>query len=533
MPDRECDEAFERLESRLEALKRKPESEADKLLLRELEVGKMLGVLIASDSSGARHTLYAFSGQIGNAGFSYPGFVEPVFDYLDPTGYFKTHEAEISLQNRVIEEYERGVLSKAADAFLSAKTEVDTIIKSRKEEYRKSKANRAAKRAAGCTDETELANMIRQSQFEKAELNRLRKKLTLGLEPLATELTKARERLAAMKDKRHNDSEKLQKWLFTNFKLLNARGDIRSVAEIFADTPAGTAPSGAGECCAPKLLESAYRRGLTPLTMAEYWFGKPKDGEVRIHGKHYPACRGKCLPLLRWMLQGLVIDPPLDSGRHLPHAPEPQIIYENSWFCVVDKPAGMLSVPGRTVELSLAQWLSAHYGPGRDVMLAHRLDQDTSGLLLAAFGQRAYKILQSLFACRKVNKTYIADLEGDYLAASLSRSGRVELPLSPDYLDRPRQLVDANGGKEAVTDYEFIDVRDGKSRVIFHPHTGRTHQLRVHAASPLGLGMPIVGDPIYGKGGTEIARMHLHAQRLRFRFPIDGREYEFESPLPF
>ncbi len=268
--------------------------------------------------------------------------------------------------------------------------------------------------------------------------------------------------------------------------------------------------------------------------MAEYWYGKPKEGEVRIHGEHYPACRGKCLPVLSWMLQGLDIDPPL-NGRYVStpsHTPE--IIYENHWFCVVNKPSGMLSVPGKAAAFSVQQWLEEKYGPDRCVKVAHRLDQDTSGILIATFGQLPFKVMQSLFAMRRVKKTYIAELDGNYESLDIARKGRIELPLSPDYLDRPRQHIDFDEGKEAVTDYEFISASEGRSRIMFHPLTGRTHQLRVHAASELGLRMPIAGDRLYGKnGGTDSPRLLLHAQKIEFTFPIDKQTYCFESPLPF
>ena len=296
----------------------------------------------------------------------------------------------------------------------------------------------------------------------------------------------------------------------------------------------GIPPSGAGECCAPKLLQAAYLRGLHPLAMAEYWYGRPKGGEVRVHGEHYPACRGKCLPVLGWMLQGLSVEPPLGSDvtSHVAHKPE--IIYENQWFCVVNKPSGMLSVPGKGETVSVQQWLSDRYGLDRMVKMAHRLDQDTSGLLVATFGPAPFKVMQSLFATRKVKKIYVAELDGDYEAKGLPRIGRIDLPLSPDWLDRPRQRVDFEEGKSAVTDYEFVGVSDGRSRVNFYPLTGRTHQLRVHAASEKCLGIPIAGDRLYGRnGGKGATRLHLHARKLEFIFPLDGERYCFECPAPF
>lgn len=533
IPDAACDEAFAKLIARLETLK-ECGSQADIVFCRELEAGKMLGVLIAADSDGKRHTLYAFSGQLGNGGFHHDGFVGPVFDYLQPDGYFKTKEKEICCLTEEIKQFEEGTYAQVMNAHRQAEDIVGAKVSEYKEKCSRSKEERAVRRREGAADGAELAAMIRQSQFEKAELHRLKKKLASELVPFANSLKDAKAHLDALKEIRRIESENLQEWLFSNFKLLNANGEERSVLDIFSDTPMKTPPSGAGECCAPKLLQAAYRQGLRPMAMAEYWYGKPTQGEVRIHGQHYPACRGKCLPALSWMLQGLATEPPLDSRRQscLPRTPE--ILFENQWFCVVNKPSGMLSVPGRGAALSVEQWLADKYGADRRVKMAHRLDQDTSGVAIATFGDLPLKVMQTLFAMRKIRKIYVAELEGDYAARGIPRKGQIELPLSPDYLDRPRQRIDLVGGKPAVTDYEFTGSSGGRSRVAFHPLTGRTHQLRVHSASDMGLGMPIAGDRLYGKnrGGGE-GRMLLHAHRLEFTFPIDKKSYIFESPVPF
>ena len=535
IPDRECDEAFRELCRRLDALKESGRAD-DVNFMRELEAGKMLGVLIAADADGVRHTLYAFSGQLGHGGFHYPGFVGPVFDYLQPDGHFKTHERDISRQNRDIARSETESLRPVKTEYERIRNALYTEVSASRDRYRESKAARDARRKTGNVSEAELVAMIRQSQFEKAELHRLKKRVAAQLEPYAERLKEAEAQLTAMKEKRRADSEALQQWLFTNFRLLNARGESLSLSEIFADTPMGIPPSGAGECCAPKLLHAAYLQGWQPVAMAEYWYGRGKEGEVRIHGRHYPACRGKCRPVLGWMLQGLDIEPPLDSDCEVAAMREPEIIFESRWFCVVDKPAGMLSVPGKGAALSVQQWLEARYGPERDVKVVHRLDQDTSGLLMAAFGPTAYRALQYLFSSRQVKKTYIADLEGDYQSRGIPQKGRIELPLSPDWLDRPRQRVDLDNGKNAVTEYEFLSVKDGHTRVKFHPLTGRTHQLRVHSASDAGLGMPILGDRLYGHGNDcphNSRRLRLHAMSLEFTSPFDRRPCRFDSPLHF
>ena len=534
IPDKECEEAFAELIVRLGTLRRS-DRPVDVNFCRELDAGKMLGVLIAVDDCGGRHTLYAFSGQLGDGGFRYPGFVEPVFDYLLPDGYFKTVEADISRRNAEIEFFERGPLVEAEEEYRIAKQRIDAVLADYKEKCRRAKSERSAKRESGNIGDDEAAAMIRQSQFEKAELHRLKRRMKTELQPFAVNLEKVRSCLRELKEKRRSDSEALQQWLFSSFRLLNARGESRSLSEIFADTPMKIPPSGAGECCAPKLLQAAYLKGWHPVSMAEYWYGKPKGGEVRKHGAYYPACRGKCLPVLSWMLQGLDIEPPFDHENISACSDEPQILYENRWFCVVNKPSGMLSVPGKGGAVSVQEWLADRYGPERQVKMAHRLDQDTSGLLIATFGQQPYRVMQTLFATRQVWKQYVAVLAGDYESLGIPRRGQINLPLSPDWLDRPRQRVDVEGGKDAVTDYEFTGVVEGKSRIIFHPLTGRTHQLRVHAASESGLGMPIVGDRLYGNKnqGAASRRLHLHAEKIEFTFPLDGERYSFETPVPF
>ena len=386
IPDRECQQAFRELIKKIETLKSSGNPD-DIRVVREFEAGKMLGVLIASDASGIRHTLFAFSGQIGDSGFYHPGFVGPAFDYLRPDGYFKTKEKDISHQNIEISRFERERLSKIRYDYESARKRCETEVAEYREKCRISKNERDAKRASGNPDEAELAAMIRQSQFEKAELHRIKKRMAVKLEPFDIKLKEAQSRLEALKEKRRSDSEALQTWLFSNFRLLNARGESRNLIEIFADTPTRIPPSGAGECCAPKLLQAAYLQGWHPEAIAEYWYGKPKSGEVRVHGCHYPACRGKCLPVLRWMLQGLDIEPPLSDSFTCAAIQEPEIIFENQWFCVVNKPSGMLSVPGKGEAVSVQNWLEDRYGRDKSVKMAHRLDQDTSGLLIATFGE--------------------------------------------------------------------------------------------------------------------------------------------------
>lgn len=533
IPDEECNAAFRELESRIDAL-RASEVKAERDFCRELDEGKMLGVLIAQDAKGEKHTLYAFSGQIGDGEFHFPGFVGPVFDYLQPDGYFKIHEAEISRQSRKIADFEDNMLRGAFTDYEAQKGMADAEIEGYRKHCAESKRIRAQRRTSGNCSAEELQAMTRQSQFEKAELRRIKKRMEERLSPYAAKLKSAQEELAAMKEARRRESENLQNWLFSNFMVLNAEGDSKSLKEIFAATTSLIPPSGSGECCAPKLLHAAYCRGLMPLKIAEYWYGKSKRGEVRVHGHHYPACRGKCRPVLGWMLGGLEVSPALDFNADLlMSADRLKILYENEWFCVVEKPQGLLSVPGRSSAPSVQSLLEERYGLEKRVKVAHRLDRDTSGLLLAAFGDEVFSTLQALFSKREVKKRYSAVLEGDFRELGLEPRGEISLPLSPDWIDRPRQRVDFEDGKDTLTDYEFSYVEEGRSHVCFYPHTGRTHQLRVHAASEQGLSMPIVGDRLYGNPNSNEGRMMLHADRIEFTFPPDGKRYIFESPAPW
>ena len=533
IPSRECLDAFVSLVAKIEGLRESSRME-DVCLCRELDAGKMLGVLVARDGDGERHILYAFSGQIGDAGFHHKLFVEPVFDYLDPDGYFKRREGYISGLNMEISRVESEELISASERYEKAKRSLDEEVERLRREYRISKAEREAKRLCGMVDEMEMAAMIRQSQYEKAELKRLKRRVAAELQPFANSLSGVRKRLEEMKQHRRAESEALQDWLFGNMRLLNGRGEWMSVGEIFSSGGFGIPPSGSGECCAPKLLHAAYLRGWQPLSMAEFWYGRAKGGEVRSHGEFYPACRGKCMPLLHWMLQGLEVVPPLGEDSSGVEIVEPKLIFENEWFCVVDKPSGMLSVPGRVDAMSVEDWLRARYGADREVRMAHRLDRDTSGLIIATFGADAYRAMQRTFAGREVRKRYVALLAGDWRERGLSRCGIIDLPLSADWYYRPRQRVDFEGGKKSETEYEFVDVKDGRSRVVFHPLTGRTHQLRVHSALENGLGMPISGDALYGRdGGLDAERLCLHASRVEFTFPLDGKRYVFEVDAPF
>lgn len=317
-------------------------------------------------------------------------------------------------------------------------------------------------------------------------------------------------------------SRELQDWLFGQYVVLNARGESRSIKDIFADRGL-VPPGGTGECAAPKLLHYAYQHGMKPLSMGEFWYGRSPASKVREQGRFYPSCTGKCGPLLTWMMQGLDVDPnPLDAPFVYS---EPRVLHVDDAVIVVDKPSGMLSVPGKTSAPCLMDWLSKRYGT---VYSCHRLDQDTSGLMVFARDPQSKSTIEGQFASREVDKIYRARLVASDKPFRRARKGTIALPLMLDYYDRPCQMVDYSEGKKAVTSYEVVEIfPDGEVEVLFHPLTGRTHQLRVHAAHPDGLGHPIKGDHLYGS--ADGGRLYLHAESLSFTHPVTGERLHFKT----
>lgn len=333
----------------------------------------------------------------------------------------------------------------------------------------------------------------------------------------------------SQREERRRRSQQLQLWLFDQYRFLNARGERRRLVDVWQDYHCSERirrkyplpPGGTGDCCAPKLLQYAYQEGLKPLCMAEFWWGASPKTEVRQHGQFYPACRGKCKPVLTWMLQGLSVEPNPEEQAAPPQF-DIEVVYEDEAIIVVNKPSGLLSVPGRIGSYSVATILSQRY-PG--ALLAHRLDMGTSGLMVAARQHDVYRHLQQQFSDHSIRKTYVALLDTSF-GIPRATKGTITLPLLCDPINRPRQVVDYEHGKPAATDYEMI----GTDRVRLYPHTGRTHQLRMHCAHPDGLGCPIRGDELYGQPAD---RLYLHAERLELTHPVTGEQMTFEQPADF
>ena len=562
------------------------------LMSTEKGCGKMFGVLVVEyeDESGAlqRGFLAAYSGLLGGRN-DWPYFVPPVFDAQQPDGHFKRTEREISAINREIAAIEHDAeYLQSVEQHEQTKKCLQAEVDAFKAEVDAAKARRDARRKSGePLSEEEQAEMIRESQFMKAELRRRRKAMEQAESTLNTQHSTF---LKSLQRKRKQMSDELQRWLFAAYRMLNAKGEERDLIDIFREYTHAMPPAGAGDCCAPKLLQYAYQHRLRPVCMAEFWWGESPASEIRHHLHYYPACRSKCLPILTHMLKGLDVAPnPLAKKRH---TAEPRVLYADEYIMVVDKPAGMLSVPGKaesvrsefsdSANISVEEYFANLQLPtnsqftteqftigeadnsklktqnSKFLKAAHRLDMDTSGLLVLARTEEAYVELQRQFASRETVKRYEAVLSGvptqnsklKTQNSSAQPSGCLEaisLPLIADINDRPRQRVDMEHGKPALTLYNIVEVRavdantavayttkkvdKGRTLVHLYPKTGRTHQLRVHCAHPLGLACPILGDPLYG---TERAdRMYLHAAELTFRHPITGEPMHFLSPSGF
>lgn len=486
----------------------------------EVAQGKMFGVLVVRDSTGQPGFLAAFSGMLAGRNCQ-DYFVPPIYDLQEAGGFFQPEEQAISDLNHRIDALEHDGqylrLREALEEEEQAARLETGLARMRLQDAK----NRRDHWRATHPGEADTPEMTRESQFQKAEFRRLKQRCAQAVAARAAEMEAWEQGIARLKEERRTRSAALQRRLFGQFHILNARGETKDLCTLFAEAGRGEPPAGAGECAAPRLLQYAYLHGLQPVALAEFWQGASPRTELRRHGCYYPACKGKCEPILRHMLQGLDVEPnPLAAATP---APVLDIVWEDPWLVAINKPAGVLSAPGKTGQISLAQLVEARYPSSRYV---HRLDMATSGLLLFAKDAETYRQMQALFHRQAVRKRYAAWVE----SILPSDEGVIELPLRPDPDDRPRQCVDFRHGKPAVTRYAVVARREGRTLVHFYPLTGRTHQLRVHAAHPLGLNAPIVGDALYGHPAD---RLCLHAEALEFTHPVTGKHVRIEKKAPF
>ena len=494
----------------------------------EISRGKMFGVLIVERNEPGQDTpqlgyLAAYSGQIGGRS-DWEDFVPAVFDYLQPNGFFKIREAIISSMNLIIKDME--VSEKKIQHLIQPleglrKSEIDKLQKNLKE----AKAKRDAIRQRGNLTSEEEAELIRESQYMKAEFRRMKRKIEEKTEP-ELDYEKIKEDIRKIKQSRKQHSDNLQRWLFSQFNMLNDKGECKNLIDIFKDTAAKTPPAGSGECCEPKLLQYAYSLGYKPLQMAMFWWGESPKEEIRHHLHFYPACNGKCKPILQWMLPASTFEP---ATVDLSIYNKVETLYEDREIAVIHKPEGLLSVPGKdAAQPSVFALMRSKYPEATGPLIVHRLDMSTSGVMMIAKTEFAYHRLQKAFLNHQIQKKYVAIISGK----DISEKGIISLPLMPDYLDRPRQIVDHEQGKEAITEYEVLEpVDDSHLRIALYPKTGRTHQLRVHCAHQEGLNAPILGDPLYGN--EKAARLHLHAEEITFEHPLTGKKITITRKADF
>lgn len=490
----------------------------------ETSRGKMFGVMLVRKSDNTLGWLAAYSGNLGHSNNN-SFFVPAIYDLLDKESEFAIGEARISAINHEIAKITNSrEMEEAKRIYQTVCSENETRIALYKKEMEVAKAARDARRAAHTLNNCDEASLIRESQFQKAELKRMRIQATTEINRALESLTTLEQHIVNLKNERKRMSEALQQRLFDLYVVHNALGEAATLTKVFSTFRSGlTPPAGAGECAAPKMMEYAYRNNLKPLAMAEFWYGASPAGELRIDGNFYPACRSKCLPILTYMMKGLDVDAnPLERQ----HGERIRIIYDDKNMSVIYKPVGMPSVPGKTdVESAMEQYKEIYPGTTGPVIV-HRLDMSTSGLLIMAKDEHTYHKLQQMFATRCVEKQYLAILDGTIQ----NNKGEINLPMRPDYDDRPRQMVDPIDGKQARTTYEVIASENGCTRILLYPHTGRTHQLRVHCAHRDGLNCPIKGDMLYG---TPSDRLYLQAKKISLTHPWTGKTLTIETDNDF
>lgn len=484
-----------------------------------LLIGKMFGVLVCQNEVGELGYLWAFSGKLADSNH-HGRFVPTVYDMLDLKGFYKIGEEELNQITSEIESLKKSEdYKKAFQNLENTKTEAFNDIQNQKNNIKVQKKLRDEIRKSNSFNEEELKEASKQ---EGILLKKMTQFWNYKIEDSQKEFDLINSKIETLKLDRKQKSAALQQRLFAEYAFLNQYGILKSIGEIFEENP----PAGAGECAAPKLLHYAFANKLKPIAMAEFWWGKSPNSEIRKHKQFYPACKSKCEPILmQHMLDGLDMEEnPFEqnpaAGKDI------SIVYDDAYLVLINKPAEFLSVPGKQIKDSVYQRVKDLYPKATGPLIVHRLDMSTSGIMILAKSEAVYKELQSQFIKRTIKKRYVALLDG----IIQENEGFIDFPLRVDLDDRPRQLVCYEHGKNAQTHWQKIEVKDNKTKVYFYPITGRTHQLRVHASHELGLKNPILGDDLYGKKAN---RLHLHAEQLTFIHPISKEEMTFKVEADF
>ena len=496
-------------------------------------IGKMFGVLLVKNVRGELGFISAFSGKLAEQNHI-QGFVPPVFDLLAENSFFLTEQVAINRLNEDIKNLddtpELATLKRDLSVLEADFSQQLSVLRSELVENRKTrKKQRQALHSEVDKTNTDkgLKELAQQSVFDKWRLKELTEHSQQVIGQLQVKVNEFTEKITKLKLQRKTLSANLQNRIFSQYQFLNKAQEPKNLLDVFAETALKTPPAGAGECAAPKLLQYAFKHQLTPLAMAEFWWGASPKSEVKKHQQFYPACTGKCQPILKHMLAGMLLDENqliCDYGE----GKQVDIIYQDEDILIVSKPTEFLSVPGKELSDSVYQRIKQQYPNASGPLIVHRLDMSTSGLMVIALNAPANKYLQKQFIHREVFKQYIAIVEG----LPLKDEGEINLPLRGDYYDRPKQIVCHQDGKQAHTEWQVLEryPEQNQTRLLLTPHTGRTHQLRVHCAHAEGLNMPIEGDDLYG---TRRNRLHLHAQSLEITHPVNQKRMTFKMEAEF
>lgn len=495
-----------------------------------LVIGKMFGVLVVQDQNSELGFLAGFSGKLANSN-QHQYFVPPVFDMLVEGGFYTEGEAKLNAMNREIEDLEansdwKALKNKLESSILCGNREVEHLKLSIKTSKERRKGVRLGTRLE---DMPETAERLRNESIrEQLHLKDTKRKWVIEQSKIRGEILIFQNKADVLKAARKALSAELQQQLFKQYSFYDKTKSLKSLLDIFVKGEGIVPPAGAGECAAPKLLHYAFAHGLKPIALAEFWWGQSPPGEIRQHGHFYPVCRSKCRPILKHMLQGIKTDP--NPMEQLPAADKRiEVLYKDDDIAIIHKPHELLSVPGKSVHLSVFTQASALFPDATGPLMVHRLDMSTSGVMVIALNIKSYRNLQKQFLRKTIKKLYVAVLERD-ISNEVALEGKIDLPLRVDLDDRPRQMVCYEHGRNALTSYHIESSRNNQTRITFFPHTGRTHQLRVHAAHPSGLNAPILGDDLYGSVAD---RLYLHAESIQLRHPVSHEWMTFEVKAPF
>jgi len=516
------------------------------------ENGKMLGVLLVENKQGEVGYLTAFSGKLtiksndGQTNDALTNFVPFVFDCTVPKSYFQQEQASINSLNEHLNRLESSAelakeQEKLAELLSNAEQEINQqqhqlAIQRKARKLQRSQAEKSINEFDYIALQDRLA---KESVSDKNSLKYLKLAWQNRIDEIQQQVTNKLDKINQIKDERKTRSIALQQYLFQQYQFLTIHGDEKNLTELFKDTAFhqryGVPPAGAGDCAAPKLLQYAFKKGFKPLALAEFWWGKSPKSAIRQHKNFYTACIGKCQPILTHMLSGMLVDDDLLLENDIAEDAL-DIVYQDEDIVVVNKPSGLLSVPGKNINDSVYTRMKALFPQATGPLIVHRLDMSTSGLMVISLTKASNQHLQQQFIKRTVQKRYVALLDGELSLTKqgVDKEGDISLPLVVDFDDRPRQMVCFDTGKTAQTHWQLIlplaEQEANTSRVHLYPKTGRTHQLRVHCAHILGLNMPIIGDDLYGSTAN---RLHLHAQLLVFKHPTTQQLMTFEVEADF